>query len=154
MVTSALDPVVRPWKSYLATVSDWHRLVKGVTPKETGCGPVYELPNPIERPGESFAIADMRQIKVAEPHYHTGGETEIYFIVEGRGTVVVGGREISVAKGSVVITPPETAHFTISHGLVLAVVNTPPFDPANYVVLTGSKPEVGFDQEQLARLSA
>ena len=58
-----------------------------IHPKPTGCGPVYELKNPIERPNESFAIADMREIQVAEPHYHP--ETEIYFVLEGRGRMFI-----------------------------------------------------------------
>lgn len=154
MITSSMDTVVAAWESYVDTVSDWKVLVEGVTPKETDCGLVYELGDPIDRPGESLAIADMRELEVAEPHYHTGGETEIYFVLEGAGLVVVGGVETPVAEGSVVVTPPDTAHFTIPDGLVLAVVNTPPFSADNYVALTDSDARVGFDREQYDRLCA
>jgi mannose-6-phosphate isomerase-like protein (cupin superfamily) len=151
MLTSTKD-TVSAWQQYLATAPSWEQIVKGVTPKDTDCGPVYEIPNPIDRPYESFAISDMRRIRVAGPHYHTNGETEIYFVLEGAGTVVVGGKEIEARRGSVVVTPPNTAHFTIPHGLVLAVVNTPPFNAGNYVALTESDPSVGYDREQFARL--
>jgi mannose-6-phosphate isomerase-like protein (cupin superfamily) len=156
MVTSAKD-TVSAWQQYLRTAPGWETLVKGVTPKDTDCGPVYEIANPIDRHGEGFAISDMRGVRVAGPHYHTNGETEIYFVLVGMGTVVVGGKEIAVSEGSVVVTPPDTAHFTIQHGqhgLVLAVVNTPPFNVANYVALTESNPDVGYDRDQFLRLSA
>ena len=66
---------------------------------------------------------------------------------------MIGGEEITLKPQDHVVTPPDTAHFTISHGLVLAVVNTPPFDAGNYVALTSSDPRVGFDQDQLNRLN-
>ncbi len=148
-----IKTVLGAWKPYLDGVN-WKKLIKGVAPKQTGCGPVYELPNPIDQPHESFAIADMRKLKVAEPHYHANGETEIYFVLQGSGLVVVGHEERKVKRGSVIITPPDTAHFTIpASDLVLAVINTPPFKPENYIVLTESHPNVNFDYEQFARLS-
>jgi len=132
-------------------VSDWRRLVKGVIPVETGNGRLYELrPNPLDRPFESLAIADMRGLRVSEPHYHTAG-TELYFVLAGMGTVVIRDRPEDVTVGSVVITPPETAHFTVPHGLVLAVMNTPPFELEHYVPLTKSHPRVGFDRAQYDR---
>jgi hypothetical protein len=62
-----MQEVVGAWQSYLNTVENWEALVKGVEPKVGGCGLVYELPNPIERPNESFAIADMRELDISEP---------------------------------------------------------------------------------------
>jgi len=153
MVTSQIVPVVSAWQRYLIKVSSWQALIEGQEPKQTDCGPVYELPNPINRPSESFAVADMRSIDLAGPHYHSGGESEIYIVLEGAGLTVVGGKEFKLRPGSIVVTPPDTAHFTIPNGLVLAVVNTPPFNSSNYVALSDSDPDVGFDHEQLVRLS-
>lgn len=157
--SAAKDPneVASAWKEYLNTVTDWRKLVKDVAPKATGCGSVYELPNPIDRPGEGFAIADMREIAYAEPHYHTNDETEIYIVLSGSGTVVVGSKESHVQSGSVCIIYPETAHFTVPEkDLVLAVINTPPFRVENVVTLNEneSKPEVGFSAEQFTTLSS
>lgn len=59
-----VDSAVKVWKSYTDTITDWETLIKGIDPKPTGCGPIYELQNPIDRPDESFAIADMRAIKI------------------------------------------------------------------------------------------
>lgn len=149
-----MEAVVAAWQPYLDGIGDWQQVVEGIQPKPTGCGPVYELPNPVDRPNESFAIADMRELKVSEPHYHANGETEIYVVLQGLGTIVVGMKEQRIKKGSVIVTPPDTTHFTIPESdLVLAVINTPPFRPENYVVVSETDQKVGFDQEQFARLS-
>ncbi len=144
---------INSWVHYLYTIDDWHALVKRTKPKEVGCGTVYELANPIDRPNESFAIADMSKIAVAEPHYHV--ETEIYFVVQGRGRIVIGSKEISLQKDTVVVIPSNTAHYTIptDSNLVLAVVNTPAFKPENYHVLTDSNKAVGFDRKQFERVT-
>jgi mannose-6-phosphate isomerase-like protein (cupin superfamily) len=149
-----IDGVVAAWQRFLRTAV-WQKLVEGVEPKQTGCGPIYELPNPIDRPNESFAIADMRNLPFAAPHYHANGEVEIYFGLQGSGTVVTGGVPQRFGQGDVIVTPPETAHFTLPESdLVLAVVNTPPFNPNNAVNLTESKPSVRFDQTQFEELTA
>ena len=148
------DNLVAVWQEYLSNVFEWESLVEGVKPKQTNCGPIYELDNPIDRPQESFAISDMRAVAVAEPHYHTGGESEIYFVLTGTGTVVVAGEEHNVRAGSVVVTQPEQAHFTIpERDLVMAVVNTPPFAAERVVDLHDSLKRVGFDLEQYDRLT-
>ena len=95
----------------------------------------------------------MRSIHFCEPHYHPI-ETEIYFVLQGHGIVVVGGKEELVQKGSIIVTPPNTSHFTIAQkDLVLAVVNTPPFKSENYVALAQENKAVGFDKSQFNRLS-
>lgn len=149
-----VDLVVEAWEPYIQSIDNWETLVKGVTPKDTTCGPAYELPNPIDRPNESFAIADMRDIAFAEPHYHINDETEIHFVLEGLGFTVVGGKERYVKKGDVIVTPPDTSHFTVpDKNLVIAVVNTPPFNHLNVVVNKHTDPRVGFDQEQFERFT-
>lgn len=149
-----INEVVNAWVPYLNSVQDWQQLVDSIEPKPTGCGPVYELPNPIDRPNESFAVADMRGLTTTEPHYHPNGETEIYIVLQGLGLIVIGREERRIEKGSIIVTPPDTTHFTIpTRDLVLAVINTPPFKPENYVVITETNPTLGFDREQFARLS-
>jgi len=160
MTNPEVDEVLAVWRPYFEGIKDWEhewqKLVAGVEPKATGCGPVYEISNPIEgRPGESFAIADMRELEFAEPHYHTNGEIEIYVALTGMGTVVVGGKEAPLRPGVMSVTPPDTAHFVVPmHDLVIAVINMPPFNATNVVNLDPktSNPTVGFDAEQLARL--
>lgn len=152
MESSNIDEVMAAWKAYLAT-ADWKEMTKGMTPLKNGCGLLYEIDNPIDRPGESIAIADMRKLPVAEPHYHPAPCVEIYFALEGSGKVVVGGEQTRLDAGMSLVIPPDRAHFTIPYGLVLAVVNVPPFKPENYVPLTDSDPRVGFDKAQFDELS-
>lgn len=139
-----MNEVVGAWQEYLGGVSDWEELVKGVEPKVGGCGLVYELPNPIDRPDESFAIADMRQLELSDPHKHINGETEIYFVLQGVGKIAVSSEIKELTKGTVIVTPPDTVHITLpGEDLVLAVVNTPPFELDNYVsVAAGEDPNV------------
>jgi mannose-6-phosphate isomerase-like protein (cupin superfamily) len=149
------DEIVSAWRQFLKT-ADWRKLIAGIEPKATGCGPVYEVSSPLERPSESLAIADMRQIPFATPHYHTNGEVEMYFVLEGSGLVVVGGKELSLQKDGFAVIPPETAHYVFpakDEGLVLAVVNTPPFNPDNNIDLTQSNPAVAYDHQQFLRLT-
>ena len=145
--------LIAAWQQYVDGLDDWQELVQGLTPKKGYCGPIYEPTSPLERPNESFAIADMREIKVAEPHYHTNDEVEIYFVVSGSGLTVLGGKELEITAGDVIVTPTNTAHFTVpQHDLVLIVINTPPFNPENSVHLDVSNPDVGYDHEQYLRL--
>ena len=152
-----IDEVVAAWDAYVETIEDWQGLVAGITPKSTPCGPIYDIiPNPPEmsaRNNEGFAICDMREVKAAGPHYHTNGEIEIYIVISGTGTAYVAGEPQELKPGVAIVTLPETAHFTIpGEDLVLAVINTPPFNPHNVVDITESDPLVGFDKEQFESL--
>ena len=147
------DEVIKVWQDYLQNVTDWHKLIKNIQPKQSGCGLIYELHNPIARSQESFAIADMRSISFTEPHYHTNGETEIYFVLQGSGLQVVGKNEQAIKKDDVIVISPDTGHFTIPHeNLILALVNTPPFNAKNSISLNESNKEVQFDKNQFERL--
>lgn len=148
-----MDELIIYWKKYISGIENWQSIIKGITPKQTGCGPLYELPNLPDRPNESFAIADMRNIKYVEPHYHTNGDSEIQFVLQGSGLMVNNGVEERIVKGSVIIIPPEVAYFIIiEHDLVVAAINTPPFKPEDYIVVKESNTRVGFDKGQFKRL--
>lgn len=152
--TPEIEELITAWQAYIATMDDWQKIVEGVIPKQTYCGPIYEPTSPLDRPNESFAISDMRQVEVAEPHYHTGNETEIYFVLSGTGLTVVGSEELKLRQGDVIVTPPETAHFTIpEEDLVMIVINMPPFNPQNNIGVDATKPEVGYDHDQYKRLT-
>lgn len=145
--------LITAYQKYLSNFPDWQELIKNITPLAVGCGLVYELGNPLESFDASLAIADMRTIKFAEPHYHP--HVEIYFILQGTGRVFIGGMEQFVCKGSIVIIPANTAHFTIpGKDLVLAGLNTPPFKPENYIVLTKHNETVKFNHAQFKKLTA
>jgi len=148
-----MDELINAWKEYLNELDDWQTVITDVVPKQTQCGPIYEPRSPLSDRTETFAISDMRNVKVAYPHYHKNGETEIYFVIQGSGLTVVGGDEIQLEKGSVVVTPPNTTHFTVPKGdLVMMVINTPNFNAENIVEPTESDPNVKFDKEQYDEL--
>jgi mannose-6-phosphate isomerase-like protein (cupin superfamily) len=138
-----IQEVVVAWKGYLATIGNWQTLITNVEPKVGGCGLVYELPNSINRPNESFAIADMRQLELSEPHKHSNGEVEIYVVLQGSGRITVGAELQELAPGTVIVTPTETVHIVRpGKDLVLAVVNTPPFNADNYTTADKRDPAV------------
>ncbi len=148
-----IDSIVELWGKYADKLEDWQKEVGRKQPKITQCGPVYELESPFPKHFGSYAISDMREVDVAYPHYHKGRETEIYFVIQGTGLTVVGGQEIELEKGSVVVTPPNTTHFTIpKDDLVMLVINTPKFNKDNIVEPVDSDPEVRFDKDQYDEL--
>lgn len=150
--TNNFDKLIFSWQDFLKH-NIWQKLIAGIPPKKSGCGLIYELPNFLNRPNESFAIVDMRNIKFAEPHYHPTGETEIYFVLCGTARIFVGGIENKVKSGDVIIIEPNKAHFTIpDKDFVIAAVNTPPFKPASYISLTKTDHSVGFDLEKFNQI--
>lgn len=151
-IPNFVEESVAAWGEFLKNNS-WQDMVSGLKPESCGCGLVYGLPNYLQRKGESFALADMRNIAYSEPHYHSAGVTEIYFFLQGSALVVVGGKEMHVSAGSVVVTPPLTAHYVIPNkDCVLAVVSIPAFRIEDYHILTETNHVVGFDKEQFLRL--
>lgn len=150
-----IEQVIQVWGDYVGTIQDWQALTEDIAPKQSGCGPIYEMPNPIPgRPEEDFCIADMRNLAVTDPHYHPEGVTEIYFVIQGLGKIMVGHKEEDVAAGSVVVMPPRTAHYTVPAGdLVIAVVNTPPFTPESYISIGETDESVQFDKNQFEQLT-
>lgn len=155
-----IEPILDAWQLYFEDVADWRQVVDGIDPKEGGCGLVYEVPNPLAgRTSESLAIADMSAIAHTTPHYHGNGEVEIYIGLDGAGRIMIGEGAFPIEPGTAVVTLSGIAHYAIpdrrAGGLVLAVINTPPFNPDNCVDLDPAKsnPEVQFNAEQFAKLT-
>lgn len=145
--------LINAWQHYLKNNENWQDLLKGIEPKQTGCGSVYELPNPINRPKESFAIADMRNITFSEPHYHI--EVEIYFVLQGTAKIVINDKIHLVEKDSVVVIPPNASHYAVvEKDFVVALVNTPPFRAEHNMALTKSDKTHGFDRKQFEKLTS
>ena len=145
-----INEVMEVWGDYIRMINDWESLVEGIEPKVGGCGLVYEVPNPIDRPNESFAIADMRQLELSEPHRHDNDEVEIYFVIAGVGKIAVGDDIQDLTPGTAVPTPSGTVHITLpGEGLILAVVNTPPFNIDNYVPVSPADEVIAATIEKL-----
>ena len=56
----------------------------------------------------------------AKPHYHKVG-TELYYVLDGEGSVVLDGEEHPVRKGSMVHIPPGVVHGAKGRMRVLVV---------------------------------
>ncbi len=149
-----INQMIIAWQTYIHTKANWHELVNSVVPKYTGNGAIYELPNFLNRPNESFAVCDMRELLFSEPHYHPDNDIEIYFVLEGSALVVVGNNEQHAHKGDVIIIPSNTAHFTIPNNeFIMAIVNTPLFKFESYIVVNQTNPDVIFDHEYFIELT-
>ena len=147
-----ITPIVLAWQLFF-TSNSWQDLIKNISPRVSGCGLIYELGNPLNRDNEDCAIADMSAIHFTEPHYHP--ETEIYFILQGTGLIVVGTEEYCIAPSDTIVIPPNTAHFIIPiKDLVIGVICTPPFNPKTYVALSSSNNSVNFCYEQFKQLTS
>lgn len=59
-------------------------------------------------------------IEGAKPHYHQRG-TELYYVLEGEGSVTLDGVEHPVRQGSLVHIPPGTVHGARGRMRVLVV---------------------------------
>ena len=59
-------------------------------------------------------------IDEAQPHFHKLA-TELYYVLEGEGTVVIDGKEHSLRKGSLVHIPPGVVHGSKGKMRVLVV---------------------------------
>lgn len=64
-------------------------------------------------------------------HRHPDAE-QVYCIIAGRGTMIVGGEERTVEAGTLVFIPPDTDHAIFNPGpepLAFVSATSPPFDP-------------------------
>ncbi len=72
------------------------------------CGNRYRLLSR-EDAGEVAAWAHVVDIDGARPHYHKVA-TEVYYVLEGEGALVLDGVEAPVRTGSLVHIPPGVVH--------------------------------------------
>jgi quercetin dioxygenase-like cupin family protein len=73
------------------------------------CGFRYKLISVQDRNAGVAAWAHAVDIDGARLHYHKIG-TELYYVLDGEGTVTLDGAEHPVRKGSIVHIPPGVAH--------------------------------------------
>jgi mannose-6-phosphate isomerase-like protein (cupin superfamily) len=94
---------------------------EGHTPRErSACGWRDRLISREDVSLSPAAWAHAVDIDGAKPHFHKRS-TELYYVLEGSGTVTVGGVEYPVAKGSLVHIPPEVVHSAQGRMRVLVV---------------------------------
>ncbi|WCJ60066.1 cupin domain-containing protein [Fontisphaera persica] len=84
------------------------------------------------------AWAHAVDIDGAKPHYHLRS-TEIYYVLEGSGAVVLDGVEHQVTQGSLVHIPPGVVHGARGRMRVL-VIGIPDIAEDDYFEPTASEP--------------
>jgi quercetin dioxygenase-like cupin family protein len=79
---------------------------------------------------EPAAWAHAVDIDGAKPHFHKVA-TELYYVLEGNGAVLLDGIEHEVRKGSLVHIPPGVVHSAVGRMRVL-VIGIPDIGEADY----------------------
>jgi len=127
MVGGALNPAKPTAIRWISIMSDLHMrgpsLVRheGEVPREkSACGHRDRLISVQDADLHPAAWAHAVDIDGAEPHYHKIS-TELYYVVEGEGTVTLDGQVHSVRKGSLVHIPPGVVHSAAGRVRVLVV---------------------------------
>ena len=94
---------------------------EGHTPREkSACGWRDRLISREDIAISPAAWAHAVDIDGARPHYHKRS-TELYYVLDGDGTVTVDGVEHCVKKGSLVHIPPLVVHSAVGRMRVLVV---------------------------------
>jgi mannose-6-phosphate isomerase-like protein (cupin superfamily) len=110
-----------------------HTLVRheGSTPRERStCGWRDRLISHEDRELEPADWAHAVDIDGARAHYHKRA-TELYYVLDGEGTVLLDGVEHEVRKGSIVHIPPRVVHGARGRMRVL-VVGIPDIDDSDF----------------------
>ena len=98
-----------------------------VVKERSACGHRYRL---ISQDDENVAAwAHAVDIDGAKPHYHKRA-TELYYVLEGSGKVVLDGKEQKVRPGTMVHIPAGVVHGAIGQMRVL-VVGIPDIDDSD-----------------------
>ena len=94
---------------------------EGESPSERStCGWRHMLISRQDRDREVAARVHAVDIDGAREHFHKVG-TEIYYVLEGEGSIVLDGVEHEIRKGSVVHIPPGVVHGAKGRMRVLVV---------------------------------
>jgi mannose-6-phosphate isomerase-like protein (cupin superfamily) len=72
---------------------------------------VWELFHPDTSPARGFSVAEALMEPGQETAAHVHHESqEIYYILEGRGTMMLGREALVVSTGNAILIPPGTPH--------------------------------------------
>src|SRR5262245_36423176 len=111
---------------------------EGHTPRERStCGWRDRLISREDVAANPAAWAHAVDIDGAKPHYHRR-LTELYYVLEGEGVVLLDGVEHAVRKGSIVHIPPGVVHGARGRMRVL-VVGIPDIAEDDYFEVTESR---------------
>ncbi len=94
---------------------------EGETPREqSACGFRDRLISREDAELQPAAWAHAVDIDGAQPHYHQRS-TELYYVIDGEGFVVLDGVKEPVRRGSLVHIPPGVVHSAIGRMRVLVI---------------------------------
>ena len=94
---------------------------EGEVPRErSACGFRDRLISREDADAGPVAWAHAVDIDGAKPHFHKRS-TELYYVLEGEGCVILDGREEPVRKGSIVHIPPGVVHAAKGQMRVLVI---------------------------------
>src|SRR5215213_2623126 len=104
---------------------------EGNTPRERSeCGWRDRLISREDATLEPAAWAHAVDIDGAKPHFHKVA-TELYYVLDGRGSVLLDGFKHKVRKGSIIHIPPGVVHSAVGRMRVLAI-GIPDIGEADY----------------------
>lgn len=106
------------------------RHVDDVTPLRSACG---ESRRVLTRDDAAAMGLHVVRINKAERHYHAR-TTEIYYVIDGGGTLQVGDEQFELTPGCVVYVPAGLEHGGEGDFTAL-VICAPPFDPGDQIVV-------------------
>lgn len=106
-----------------------------VEPVECPCGVSRRI---ITRADDAAIGFHVTEIECAEPHFHRE-TTEVYYVLDGSGTLVVSGSAMDLTPGAVAYIPPGCVH-RAEGDLRVAIATLPPFDPADELTVEDELP--------------
>lgn len=83
------------------------------------CGKIFPIISETDSSILSVAEAEIGSATI--PHFHTK-ITEVYYVKEGEGKVVLGVHSFNVTEGSVVLIPANLIHFLIPETVMMKVI--------------------------------
>ena len=108
-----------------------HYLVRHLAEAPTVPCPCGQSTRPLTAADTPACNLHVTAITDSVRHYHRDC-TEVYFVLEGTGTMELDGETVEVGPGSVVYIPPLTRHRLTSPGGVKTVVfGVPALNPAD-----------------------
>ena len=102
------------------------RHVKDVVPVPWPCGSSANVFTYKDGPAANVHVT---HIQDSRKHYHKD-VTEIYYILDGEGSIELNGKQRSVKPGTAILIPPGVRHRTLGK-IRLLNIPIPPFDAAD-----------------------
>ncbi len=113
------------------STSSWHLVeLNKIAATACPCGQARRAFTDIDGAPASLHIVDVSKNSVS--HYHKI-HSEIYYILEGSGTLELDGERVPVGPGSAIMIPPGVWHRPIGSFRMLNI-SLPVFDPGDEIV--------------------